>query len=123
MRLGYIYMLWKVLGTASSPHPRTKAQAMKLNACLRLDLFTMDQIYEILLLAILNAVPSLGLIVSEPPAPVFGLDPASIQSASPSVASLGSGTAQSASSTSIPLAYGFSSPSTPSTDTVWDLLD
>lgn len=96
---------------------------MKLIACLRLDLFTMDHVYEILLLAILNAAPSLGLIVSEPPAPVLGLDPASTQSASPSIASLGSDTAQSASSTSILLAYGFSSPSTPSTDTSWDLLE
>ncbi len=96
---------------------------MKLIACLRLDLFMMDHVYEILLLAILNAVPSLGLIVSAPPAAVLGLDRVSTQSASPSIASLGSGTAQSALSTSFPLAYGFSSPSTPSTDTIWDLLE
>ena len=96
---------------------------MKLIACLRLDLFMMDQVYEILLLTILNAVPSLGLIVSEPPAAVLGLDPASTQSASPSIVSLRSGAAQSALSTSFPLAYGISSPSTPSTDTVWDLLE
>ena len=122
MRLN-LYMLWKVLDTSSSHHPRIKAQVMKLIACLRLDLFMMDHVYEIVLLAILNAVPSLGLIVSEPPAAVPGFDPASTQSASPSIASLGSGTAQSASSTSFPLAYGFSSSSTPSTDTIWDLLE
>ena len=123
MRLGYIYMLWKVLGTASSPNSRTKAQVMKLIACLRIHLFMMDHVYEILLLATLNAAPSLGLTVSAPPAAVLGLDRASTQSTSPSIASLGSGTVQSALSTSVPFAYGFSSPSTPSTDTIWDLLE
>lgn len=123
MRLGYIYMLCKVLGTASFPPSSIKAQAMKSIACLRIDVFIMDHLYEILLLAILNAVPSLGLIVSAPPAAVLGLDRASTQSASPSIASLGSGTVQSASSTSLGPAYGFSSPPTPSTDTVWGLLE
>ncbi len=80
----------------------------------------MDHIYAIILLAILNAVLSLGQSLPAPPATVPALVHASIQSALPSMASLGSGTVQSA---SIPLPYAFSSSSTPSTDTVWDLLE
>lgn len=80
----------------------------------------MNRVYEIVMLAYLNAVPSLGNIVAAPPAAVPGLDLASTQPASPSISSLGSDTIQSA---SLPSAYTLSSPSTPSTDTVWDLLE
>ena len=92
------------------PNSRTKAQGMKLIACLRLDSFVMDHIHRIMLFAILNAVLSLGQF----------LDHASTQSASPSMASLGSGSVQ---SSSFPLPSAFSPASTPSTDTVWDLLE
>ena len=89
-------------------------------ACLRFDLFMMNRIYKIVLLAFLNAVPSLGEIVAAPPAAVPGLDLASTRPASPSISSLGHDSIQSA---SLPHAYTFSSPLTPSTDTIWDLLE
>ena len=121
--LGVYLHVVEGLWYCSLPHSRTKAQGMKSIACLRVDFFMMSHIYEILLLAILNAGPSLGLNVSAPPAAVLGLERASTQLASPSIASLGSSTVQSALSTSVSLGYGFSSPSTPSTDTIWDLLE
>ena len=79
----------------------------------------MHHIYEIVLPAFLNAVPSLGKIVAAPPAAVHGLDVAPTQPASPSISSLG----PDVQSASLPYAYTPSSPSTPSTDTVWDLLE
>ena len=96
-------------------------RGMKLIACMRFDLFIMmNRIYEIVMLAFLHAVPSTGKIVAVPPAAVPGLDFASTQPGSPSISSLGPDTIQSA---SLPYAFTLSSPSTPSTDTVWDLLE
>lgn len=89
---------------------------MKLIACLRFDLFMMNHIYKMALLAFLHAIPSLGEVVSAPLVAVPGLDLASTQPASPSI----SDAVQPA---SLPLAYTFSSPSTPSTGTIWDLLE
>ena len=79
----------------------------------------MHHIYEIVLPVFLNAVPSLGKTVAAPPAAVHGLDLASTQPASPSISSLG----PDVQSSSLSYAYTLSSPSTPSTDTVWDLLE
>ena len=120
MRLCYIHMLWKVLGTVSFPHSMTENPGYESIACLRFDLSMMNHIYTIILLAFLNAVPSLGKIVAAPPAAFPGLDLASTQPASASISSLGPDSIQSA---SLPYAYTFSSPLTPSTDTIWDLLE
>ena len=80
----------------------------------------MNRIYKEVLLIFLNAVPSLGEVVATPPAPVPGLKLASTQPASPSISSLRRDGIQSAFR---PYAYTFSSPLTPSTDTIWDLLE
>lgn len=79
----------------------------------------MHHLYEIVLPAFLNAVPGLGQAIAAPPAAVPGLDLASTKSASPSMSSLG----PDVQSASLPYAFSLSSPSTPSTDTVWDLLE
>lgn len=115
----YIHVV-EGLGYCILPALNNKDPRYESTAYLRVDLFMMNHIYKIVLLAFLNPLPSLGKIVAAPPAALPGLDLASTQPASPSISSLGPDSIQSASR---PYAYAFSSQLTPSTDTIWDLLE